>query len=80
MSNKRIYPTMSGDSAAPVPERLARISEAARRYNLTENYVRRLVESRRVASVKLGKYRLVDLDSLEALIARGYTPAQGVTA
>lgn len=78
--SKRLYPTMHGDGgAAVVPERLAKIREAAQTYNLDERYLRRLVESRRVASVKLGKYRLVDLDSLEGLLASGYTPAE-VTA
>lgn len=76
MSTRRLYPTAAGGAASEVPERLAKIREAASHYNLDANYVRHLVESRQVASVKLGKYRLVDLDSLEALIASGYTPAE----
>ena len=79
-TSKRLYPTASGGGAAVVPERMAKIRETAERYNLPEEYVRLLVETRRVASVKLGKYRLVDLDSLDALLARGYTPAEEVGA
>lgn len=75
MQDKRIYATPSGE-AATVPTRLAKIREAAEAYNLDYRYVRRLVDERRVATVKLGKYRLVDLDDLDRLLAAGYTPAE----
>jgi hypothetical protein len=55
--------------------RLARIREVADAYGFDEEYVRRIVEGRRVASVKVGKYRLIDMDSWEATIVSGYTPA-----
>jgi excisionase family DNA binding protein len=54
--------------------RLAKISDAAAEYGLQVRYVRRLVEQRQVATVKLGRYRLIDLDSLDRLLAQGYTP------
>ena len=75
--SKRIYPhSTAPGGAVEVPQRLAKIAEAAERYNMDRNYVRHLVESRRVASVKLGKYRFVDLDSLDRLLAAGFTPAE----
>ena len=55
--------------------RLAKISAVAEAWGLDQEYVRRIVEERRVASVKIGKYRLVDLDSWEQMIVSGYTPA-----
>lgn len=73
--NKRIYATAAGDPAT-VPTRLAKIRDAAEAYNLDYRYVRRLVDERRVATVKLGKYRLVVLDDLDRLLVAGYTPAE----
>ncbi len=78
--SKRIYPTASGDSAAPVPEHLTKIKAAAAARGFEEEYVRRLVESRRIRSWKVGKYRMIQLEDLDAYIASGYTPAEGVTA
>ena len=70
--SRRIYPTATGDPA-PQPGRLAKIRDAAHEYGLDYRYMRRLVDERRVASTKLGKYRLVDLDSLDRLLAANYT-------
>lgn len=78
--SKRIYPSASGDPAAPVPEHLTKIKAAAAARGFEEEYVRRIVEERRIPSWKVGKYRLVRLEDLDAYIASGYTPAEGVTA
>lgn len=75
MKSKRIYPTATG-APAPKPGRLAKIRDAAVEYGLDYRYMRRLVDERRVASTKLGKYRLVDLDDLDRLIAANYTVAE----
>lgn len=73
--SKRIYLTATGDPA-PQPGRLAKIRDAAERYGLDYRYMRRLVDERRVASTKLGKYRLVDLDDLDRVLAANYTAAE----
>ena len=57
------------------PKRLAKMRDAAEEYGLDYRYMRRLVDERRIASVKFGKYRLVDLDSLDRLLAESYEPA-----
>lgn len=73
--SKRMYPLPDGGAVTPGALRLARISEVAATWDLDECFVRRIVEERRVASVKLGKYRLIDLDSWEQMLVRCYSPA-----
>ena len=73
--SKRMYPTSDGGAITPAALRLAKISQVAQAYGLEVEHVRRIVEERRVASVKLGKYRLIDLDSWEQMLVAGYTPA-----
>lgn len=73
--SKRMYPTSDGAAITPAALRLAKISEVAEAYGFDAEYVRRIVEERRVATVKIGKYRLIDLDSWEQMLVSGYTPA-----
>lgn len=80
-TSKRIYPTAAGGIApAEIPEDLHKIKAAAQARGLEEEHLRRIVEERRIPSYKVGKYRLVSLADLDGYIARGYTPAQAVTA
>ena len=80
-TSKRIHPTAAGGIApAGVPEDLHKIKAAAQARGLSEEYLRRIVEERRIPSWKLGKYRLVSLADLDAYISAGYTPAQAVNA
>ena len=74
-ANRRIYPGADGRPVV-TPTRVARISDTATRYNLPERFIRRLADERRVATVKLGKYRLIDLDDLDRLLREGATPAE----
>lgn len=71
---KRIYP---GTDGRPVqaPNRVATVKQTAEQYNLPERFIRRLADERRVQTVKLGKYRLIDLDDLDRLMREGTTPA-----
>jgi excisionase family DNA binding protein len=79
-SKRRIYPTAAGGAAVLPDGKLYKIKAAAQERNLDEHYVRRIVEARLIPSWKVGKYRLIRLEDLDALIARGYTPAQGMSA
>lgn len=80
-TSKRIHPTAAGGIApAGVPEDLHKIKAAAQARGLSEEYLRRIVEERRIPSWKIGKYRMLSLEDLDRYIARGFTPAQGVGA
>lgn len=74
--SKRIYPTPEGAPAA-APSRLRQIKAAAHESGLSERFVRRLVEERRIPSYKVGRHRLVDLDDVDRYVVAGYTPAGG---
>lgn len=79
--NKRLYPGAGGAGAAVAPDGpLYKIKAAAQARNLDEHYVRRIVEARLIPSWKVGKYRLLRLEDLDALIARGYTPGEVIGA
>ncbi len=79
--SKRIIPTVGGGFAPPVvPDKLVKIRAAAEARGFDEEYVRRIVEERKIPSFKIGKYRMLSLADLDAYILAGYTPAQGVTA
>jgi len=79
--SKRIYPSATGEGAAVPPGGpLYKIKEAAQARNLDEHYLRRMVEDRLIPSWKLGKYRLIRLEDLDALIALGYTPGEVIGA
>lgn len=79
--NKRLYPGAGGAGAAVAPDGpLHKIKAAAQARNLEEPYVRRIVEARLIPSWKIGKYRMIRLEDLDALIARGYTPGEVIGA
>lgn len=80
MSTKRIYPTAAGGAAVLPDGKLYKIKAAAQERNLDEHYVRRIVEARLIPSWKVGKYRLIRLEDLDALIGRGYTPGEVIGA
>lgn len=76
-ASKRIYPTPEGAPTA-APSRLCKIKDAAAKYpGVSERFVRRLVEERRIPSYKVGRFRMVDLDDLDRYVVAGYTPAGG---
>lgn len=60
--------------------KLLKIRAAAEARGLEEQYVRRIVEARLIPSWKIGKYRMLRLEDLDALIARGYTPGEVIGA
>lgn len=74
--SKRIHATPDGAPVTP-PSRLRQIKAAAQESGLSERFVRRLVEERRIPSYKVGRHRLVDLDDVDRYVVAGYTPAGG---
>ena len=81
MNGKRIYLDATGEGAAVAPTGpLYKIRAAAEARNLDESFVRRIVEARLIPSWKVGKYRLLRLEDLDALIALGYTPGEVIGA
>lgn len=71
--SRRIYPEMLTAPPIPAPPNLVRIRQASEaRPALTERNIRDWAASGVISSWKVGKFRLVDLDELDRLIARGY--------
>jgi excisionase family DNA binding protein len=55
--------------------RLLRVPEASVRLSLRESTVRRMILERRIDVVRIGKAVRIPESCVEAIIARGYSPA-----